>query len=66
MRALHTFKRCLKQGSSLQARRFAQDAPQPAVQDIVIPHEGLIVLDGYVYMYTVTVEHCCICLCDHF
>ena len=48
LRALPGFKRCLKQGGFLQARRFAQDAPQSAVQDILVPSEGLIVLDGWV------------------
>ena len=41
-------QRCLRQRAFLQARCYA-DAKRPAVEDILVPDEGLVVLDGCVY-----------------
>ncbi|KAK9833384.1 hypothetical protein WJX81_000435 [Elliptochloris bilobata] len=47
LRALVGLRRCVSHQAALQARCYAREAPVSAVQDILVPDEGLVVLDGY-------------------
>lgn len=48
LRTLPALQRRVLQRAVLQARCYARDAQRPAVEDILVPDEGLVVLDGYV------------------
>ena len=48
LRTLPALRRCGLQRAAPQTRCYARDAQRPAVEDILVPDEGLVVLDGCV------------------
>ena len=74
LKAPPALQRFALQRAALQARCFARDAQRPAVEDILVPDEGLVVLDGCArnsvvgQLYTPSglllsqVQLCCACL----
>ena len=48
LRTLPALQRHVLQRAAAQARCYARDAQRPAVEDILVPDEGLVVLDGCV------------------